>query len=100
MKQPNPAGGKAEGLLDNDRARKHQPKNLLHELVGQVLGRRPCRTLVHTSTDGRHDLTLPPNVRAYLFSGTQHCARPVPPRVTTGQPDQGTGGRCARFSVR
>ena len=85
MKQPNPAGGKAEGLLDNDRARKHQPKIFYTNSSVEYWGGGRAAALVHTSTDGRHDLTLPPNVRAYLFSGTQHSPGRFPPRVTTGQ---------------
>jgi hypothetical protein len=38
-------------------------------------------SLVHIEPDGRGDLTLPPNARAYLIAGTQHGGRPgVDPR--------------------
>jgi len=38
-------------------------------------------SLVHTEADGRRDLGLPANARAYLIAGTQHGGRPgVDPR--------------------
>jgi hypothetical protein len=85
MKQPHPSGGPSEGLLDNDRARKHQPKIFYTNSSVEYWGGGRAAALVHTSTDGRHDLTLPSNVRAYLFSGTQHSPGRFPPRLTTGQ---------------
>ena len=41
--------------------------------------------LIHTSTDGKRDLTIPDNVRIYLLSGTQHGEANFPPARTRGQ---------------
>ena len=40
--------------------------------------------LIHTSIDGKTDLTLPGNVRAYMFAGTQHGPAAFPPRGALG----------------
>lgn len=36
-------------------------------------------SLLHTDPSGRHDLTLPDNVRGFLIAGTQHGGRPGSP---------------------
>jgi hypothetical protein len=81
----DPASGRREGLLDNDRARRHQPKIFYTNSSVEYWGGGRSAALVHTSIDGRRDLTLPDNVRFYHFAGTQHSPAQFPARVTTGQ---------------
>ena len=42
------------------------------------------RRLIHTSIDGKTDVTLPANVRVYHFAGTQHGPAAFPPRAALG----------------
>jgi hypothetical protein len=81
----DPLSGRTEGLLDNDRARNHQPKVFYTNSAVEYWGGGRAAALVHTSPDGTRDLTLPDNVRVYHLAGTQHSPGPFPPRVTGGQ---------------
>lgn len=81
----DPISGRSEGLLDNDRARRHQPKVFYTNSAVEYWGGGRSAALVHTSPDGRRDLTLPDNVRFYYLAGTQHGPASFPARVTTGQ---------------
>jgi hypothetical protein len=81
----DPITGATDGLLDNPRARRHQPKVFYTNSSVEYWGGGRAAALVHTSPDGKADVALPANVRAYLFSGTQHSPGPFPPRTTTGQ---------------
>jgi hypothetical protein len=74
-----------EGLLDNDRARGHQPKVFYTNSDVEYWGGGRAAALVHTSADGTKDLVLPDNVRAYYFTGTQHSPGRFPSTVSTGQ---------------
>src|SRR5262249_40969212 len=42
-------------------------------------------SLFHTTMDGKEDVSLMPNVRAYLFAGAQHGPAAFPPPRTIGQ---------------
>jgi hypothetical protein len=81
----DPISGVTEGLLDNDRARRHQPKVFYTNSAVEYWGGGRSAALVHTTPDGARDLTLPDNVRIYYLAGTQHSPGRFPPRVTTGQ---------------
>ncbi len=81
----DPISGQVEGLLDNDRARRHQPKVMYTNSAVEYWGGGRAAALVHTSPDGKTDLTLPANVRAYFLTGTQHSPGRFPPRVSQGQ---------------
>lgn len=83
--QRDPVTGRVEGLLDNDRARSHQPKVMYTNSSVEYWGGGRAAALVHTTIDGAADLAMSSNIRAYLFSGTQHSAGQFPPRLTTGQ---------------
>jgi hypothetical protein len=83
--QRDPSSGRIEGLLDNDRARAHQPKIFYTNSSVEYWGGGRAAALVHTSIDGPTDLTLPDNARAYLFAGTQHSGGQFPPTTTNGQ---------------
>ncbi|MFN0147517.1 MAG: alpha/beta hydrolase domain-containing protein [Dehalococcoidia bacterium] len=62
--------GEGGGLLDNLRRTGTVPKILYTNSSAEYW--RGDASLVHTSPDGREDLALPPEVRAYLFAGAQH----------------------------
>ena len=83
--QRDPITGKTEGLLDNPRARQHQPKIFYTNTGVEYWGGGRSAALVHTAADGRSDLTLAGNVRAYFLTGTQHSPSQFPPRASTGQ---------------
>jgi hypothetical protein len=82
--QRDPIGGATEGLLDNVRARQNQPKVFYTNSAVEYWNPRAA-ALIHTTADGRSDLTLPANVRTYFLTGTQHSPGQFPPRTTTGQ---------------
>ena len=78
--QRDPVTGATEGLLDNDRARRHQPKLILTNTgVEYWIDTGRAAALVHTTPDGTRDAPLGDNVRAYLFAGAQHTPGPFPP---------------------
>ena len=78
--QRDPVTGSTEGLLDNDRARRHQPKLILtNTSVEYWIDTGRAAALVHTTPDGTRDAPLGDNVRAYLFAGAQHTPGPFPP---------------------
>jgi len=81
----DPISGRTDGLLDNDRARQHQPKVMYTNTAVEYWGGGRAAALVHTTPDGKADLTLPANVRAYFLTGAQHSPGRFPPRVTQGQ---------------
>ena len=83
--QRDPISGKTEGLLDNPRARQHQPKVFYTNSSVEYWGGGRSAALIHTAADGRSDLTLPDNVRTYFLTGTQHSPGQFPPRASTGQ---------------
>ena len=78
--QRDPVTGATEGLLENERARRHQPKLLLtNSSVEYWIDTGRAAALVHTTPDGTRDAALGDNVRAYAFAGTQHTPGPFPP---------------------
>ena len=81
----DPVSGRVDGLLDNDRARRHQPKVMYTNSAVEYWGGGRAAALVHTSPDGKTDLTMPANVRAYFLTGAQHSPGRFPPRVAQGQ---------------
>ena len=78
--QRDPVTGATEGLLENDRAGRHQPKLILtNTSVEYWIDTGRAAALVHTTPDGTRDAVLGDNVRAYLFAGAQHTPGPFPP---------------------
>lgn len=78
--QRDPVTGATEGLLENDRARRHQPKLFLtNSSVEYWIDTGRAAALIHTTPDGTRDVALGDNVRAYAFAGTQHTPGPFPP---------------------
>lgn len=74
----DPITGRRDGLFDNPRARATQPKVMFTNTAVEYWGGGRSAAFVHTTPDGRRDLTLPPNVRAYFLTGAQHGPAPFP----------------------
>jgi hypothetical protein len=91
--QRDDATGRADALLGKYSA-DQQPKIMYTNSSVEYWGTGRAAALIHTSIDGKSDLTLPPNVRAYLFAGSQHGPAAWPPsaaRATDGPNSRGTG---------
>lgn len=74
---PHPPAGAAGGLLGRQRALGGVPKIVSINTSAEYW--RGDASLAHTDPAGTRDLALPPEVRAYLFAGTQHGLGTVPP---------------------
>jgi hypothetical protein len=81
----DPVSGAEEGLLENPRARAHQPKIFYTNTPVEYWGTGRVAALVHSTPDGAADLGLPDNIRFYFFAGTQHSPGRFPPSVGAGQ---------------
>ena len=76
----DPVSRQKDGLLENARAGKHQPKVFYtNSDVEYWSSHGRAAALVHTTPDGARDLDLPDNARAYFFAGTQHGPAAFPP---------------------
>jgi hypothetical protein len=85
LAQRDPISGASEGLLDNERARGHQPKVFFTNTAVEYWGGGRSAALIHTSPDGKSDLALPDNTRAYFLTGAQHGPARFPTHVNQGQ---------------
>lgn len=74
----DPVSRRTDGLLDNARARATQPKVMFTNTAVEYWGGGRAAALIHTTPDGKRDLVLPPNVRAYFLTGAQHSSAPFP----------------------
>ena len=83
MKQRDPLTGAEEGLLENARAGLHQPKVFWTNTPTEVWEK--AAALEAMTPDGSADRALPPNVRLYVFAGTQHDPARFPSATTNGQ---------------
>lgn len=81
----DPVSGAREGELDNPRMAGHAPKVFYTNTPVEYWGTSRVAALVHTSPDGKTDLTLPENVRAYFIAGTQHSPSRFPAELSNGQ---------------
>ena len=81
----DPISGVSEGLLDNERARTNQPKIFFTNTSVEYWGGGRSAALIHTSADGKSDVQLPENVRAFFLTGAQHGPARFPTRVNQGQ---------------
>ncbi|MGH9255264.1 MAG: alpha/beta hydrolase domain-containing protein [Vicinamibacterales bacterium] len=78
--QRDPVTGVTEGLLENTRARRHQPKLFLtNSSVEYWIDTGRAAALIHATPDGARDAALGDNVRVYLFAGAQHTPGLFPP---------------------
>ena len=85
MAQKDPVSGVTDGLLDNPRARKNQPKIFYTNTGVEYWGGGRSAALIHTAADGAKDIPLPANVRTYFFAGNQHGPAAFPPPSGQGQ---------------
>ena len=84
--QRDPVSGVTEGLLDNARARRNQPKIFFtNSAVEYWIDVGRAAALIHTTPDGSRDLALADNTRAYLVAGAQHTPGAFPPAQGPGQ---------------
>lgn len=81
----DPITGRTEGLLENARAKAHQPKIFFTNSAVEYWGGGRSAALVHTAPDGKSDLALRDNERVYFLTGAQHSPARFPTRVTQGQ---------------
>jgi hypothetical protein len=83
--QRDPISGVSEGLLENERARGNQPKIFFSNTSVEYWGGGRSAALIHTSADGKSDVALPENVRAFFLTGAQHGPARFPTKVNQGQ---------------
>ena len=81
----DPVSGAQEGLLEHARMGAHAPKVFYTNTPVEYWGTGRVAALVHTSPDGKSDLTLPENVRVYFIAGTQHSPSRFPAEISNGQ---------------
>lgn len=79
---------RTDGLLSKY-AVDQQPKIIYTNSSVEYWGTGRAAALVHTSIDGKTDLTLPANVRFYHFAGSQHGPAAHPPQNAAS--GRGTG---------
>ena len=77
--------GRTDALLGKYASLGHWPKIIYTNSSVEYWGTGRAAALVHTSIDGKTDLTLPANVRVYHFAGTQHGPAAFPPRAALGE---------------
>ena len=82
VEQTDPETGLTDGLFSRQKA-EHLPKVFYTNSSYEYWGR--AASLIHTSIDGKSDVTIPDNVRVYLFAGSQHGPSRFPPARTSGQ---------------
>lgn len=81
--QVNHISGRKDGVLNKARAAGVVPKIFYTNSAYEYWG--SGGSLVHTTTDGTHDLTLPATTRLYVFAGGQHGPAAFPPQRGRGQ---------------
>jgi hypothetical protein len=74
--QTDPLTGASGGLLDRQRARGGVPRIVAINTSAEYW-RGDC-SLIHTDVAGTRDVESPPEVRCYLFAGTQHGLGTLP----------------------
>ena len=82
------ATNRTDGVLAKYSA-DQQPKIIYTNSSVEYWGTGRAAALIHTSIDGKADLTLPANVRVYHFAGTQHGPAAHPPQNAAS--GRGTG---------
>jgi Alpha/beta hydrolase domain len=81
--QRDPETGVTDGLLSHATKPAFQPKVFYSNSSYEYWGR--AASLFHTTVDGKSDMPLPSNVRAYLLAAGQHGVAGFPPSRTIGQ---------------
>ena len=82
-KQRDPLTGVEEGVLENPRAGKVQPK-LFYTFTDTEYWERGG-ALAHSTPDGSKDFALPQNVRLYHVTGAPHNTGKFPPAIANGE---------------
>jgi hypothetical protein len=83
LPQRDPVTGMTDGLMSHATRPEFQPNVFYTNTSYEYWGR--AASLIHTTVDGTKDMTLPPNVRAYLLAAGQHGVAAFPPSRTIGQ---------------
>jgi hypothetical protein len=83
LPQTDPETGVTDGLLSHATKPEVRPEVFYTNTSYEYWGR--AASLVHTTIDGRGDVTLPPNVHVYLLAAGQHGVAAFPPARTIGQ---------------
>jgi len=78
----DPITGAREGLLDQAVADKVVPRIFFSNTSYEYCGR--AAALIHSSADGKHDVSISYNVRVYHFTGLQHFSVSFPPQKGMG----------------
>ena len=73
----DPLTHEKSGLLDRAVAEQVVPKIFFSNTSYEYWGR--AASLIHTTSDGKRDVAIGPNVRIYHFTGLQHYSGPFPP---------------------
>ncbi len=81
--QRDPETGREDGILTHALDPKFWPKIFYTNSSYEYWGR--AASLIHTDIDGTRDIEHYDNVRAFLFSSTQHGPGSFPPAVSIGQ---------------
>ena len=94
VEQTDPFTGQRDSLLGRQAGRNGLPKIFTTNSSAEYW--RGDGSLIHTDVEARTDVEAPPDVRMYLFAGTQHTPGALPPPTE----DPNTGGRgLQRFGV-
>jgi hypothetical protein len=72
-----------DGLLERTRQSSVVPKIFFSNGSYEYWGRGA--SLIHTSMDGKQDVTPPSNIRIFFFAGSQHGAGSIPPAKIAAQ---------------
>ena len=75
----DPVTDAVDGTLGNDRSRGNQPYIFYTNTGVEYWGGGRVASLIHSTPDGKNDLTPPDNVRVYFLAGTQHGPGVFPP---------------------
>ena len=81
--QLDPETRERDGMLTHRMKEQFWPKIMYTNSSYEYWGR--VASLFHTTVDGKEDVSMLTNVRAYLFAGAQHGPAAFPPPRTIGQ---------------
>jgi alpha/beta hydrolase family protein len=81
--QLDPETGRRDGMLTHHMKEQFWPKIMYTNSSYEYWGR--VASLFHTTIDGKEDVSMLTNVRAYVFASAQHGPAAFPPPRTIGQ---------------
>jgi len=82
LPEKDPVTQQTGGLLDLAISEKVTPKIFFSNTSYEYWGR--AAALIHTTVDGKRDVSISENVRIYYFTGLQHFSGPFPPQKGAG----------------